>query len=600
MMPFPEAVPFPDELAEISTASEDFKANILEKKRYVDKTMALLPLLRRTHESTFLLRPRRFGKTLMLSMIRYFVEDTRDEALNAENRHLFDGLNIMSAGPFYTAQMTRYPVIRLSLQNVKGHGTNAHTAFLDAYQTLREEIQNEYERHLYVLESDTLTERNKKDFRRVWLGEDPDTGKEATRTDYKASLQRLAYYLRLVHGQKTVLLLDEYDVPLEHAQRCGYDREMNDMIGSLLQNVLRTNAENLQFAVIVGCLHVAASSIEPCLSHSEFNSVMSAESSNWFGFTEEEVQGLLSENGLSDHAAKLKAFYGGYRFGQTKIYNPWSVLRHIEELRCHPQAIPETYWMATSGNHILRKLADMSSETVKEQIGILLHGGTIRFRWREQISFSEAPDEEELFNIMLSTGYLTCVSFDGHCIEAGIPNQEVKIGFQREIQRWFDAFSRSFDAAPLYHEFLSSQEDRPHRIRRILEDALHASIDCYDSEEAYVHAVPCGLLSRRPDFAVHGHYIPGQGHFDIECLGRRACRNLAIILQVRIVKAARFLHSSAVLAASQSRIRKSALAALSESRETVYTYGIAFFEKQCDVVPGPVCTEKELKEITSP
>ena len=229
------------------TASEDFKKNLEGGFRYVDKTELLIPLLNREHETTFFLRPRRFGKTLTLSMIRYFVEDTRDEKLNAENRELFRGLKIIKAGESYIQQMTSFPVVCLTLQTVKGED------FSVAYQMLRELVYKCFQEKKYLLDSPALDRTDRFFFERIYLGKD-ETGQEMSSVDLTNSLKRLAEFLRKGSGKRAVVLIDEYDVPFENAYANGYSRQMASVIGPMLQNVLKTNSENLQFAVVTGCL----------------------------------------------------------------------------------------------------------------------------------------------------------------------------------------------------------------------------------------------------------------------------------------------------------------------------------------------------------
>ena len=233
-----------------STASEDFKKNLLNGKRYVDKTEILVPLLDGDHETTFFLRPRRFGKTLTLSMIKYFVEDTGDPALNEENRALFQGMKIMVHGERFTEYMTSFPVIHITMQTITGN------SFENAYRSLKYVIQRLYDNNSNIMESDSLSTPNKYFFQRILNNED-ESGNKATDSDYHDSLKMLTKFIRDVSGKKVIVLIDEYDVPLEKAYRNGYYRQMVNIIGPMLQNTLKTNSENLQFAVVTGCLRIA-------------------------------------------------------------------------------------------------------------------------------------------------------------------------------------------------------------------------------------------------------------------------------------------------------------------------------------------------------
>lgn len=332
-----------------ATASEDFKKNLEGGFRYVDKTELMIPLLRGEHETTFLLRPRRFGKTLTLSMIRYFAEDTRNETLNAENRALFQDLKIMEAGEEYTRQMTAYPVISLSLQLVKG------TDFETAMQFLARTIQELYSKKRYPLDEHRLELADRMYFERILYDVD-ENGKNVTETDYMDSLRRLSEMLRKDSGKKAVVLIDEYDVPLEKAYQSGYYRQMGNIIGPMLQGVLKSNSDNLQFAVVTGCLRVAKEGIYAGLNNPEINTVLSPGKNDCIGFTEDEVRKLMLDSGVGDHFKEVQKWYDGYRYGSSVIYNPWSVIKHIEALRRDPEFPPMNYWGSTCDNAIIRSL----------------------------------------------------------------------------------------------------------------------------------------------------------------------------------------------------------------------------------------------------
>ena len=421
------------------TASEDFKSNQMEGFRYVDKTELLVSLLEREHETTFFLRPRRFGKTLTLSMIRYFVEDTRDETLNAENRELFQGLKIMDAGEKYTRQMTSYPVINLTLQSVKSD------QFEDAYEGLTEIIRKLYQEKKYLLNSPSLDDLDLCYFERILWGRDKN-GQEVSLRDYKISLQRLTEFVRKDAGKKAVVLIDEYDVPLEKAYQSGFYSQMVNIIGPLLQNVLKTNSNNLQFAVVTGCLRVAKGGIYTGLKNPDVNTVLSHRGSEAIGFTEEETKKLLSDSSVGDHYQQVKEWYDGYRFGDAVIYNPWSVIKFIEDLTVNPKAPPLTYWANTSGNAIIRELADRADEDTRGKIEQAMQGEEISFPLRDNIVYSELyKDPDNVLNVMLSAGYLTATSFDGEMIQARIPNREVLKIYRDQIGDWFRESVKTFD-----------------------------------------------------------------------------------------------------------------------------------------------------------
>jgi len=583
---------FPEEFADTSTASENFKTNILGKKRYVDKTQILIPLLRLKHETTFFLRPRRFGKTLMLSMLRYYLEDTRDEALNAENRKLFEGMKIMQAGSFYTDQMTSYPVIHLTFQGIKGD------SFADAYGILVNMIQSLYNEHRELLDSEQLSEVDKRYFQRVWTGQDPVAEEKTPVSDYKLSLMNLTRFLRTVYGKRTVVLIDEYDVPLEKAFHGGYYPEMINVISGMLQNVLKTNSENLQFAVVTGCLRIARESIYTGLNNPEINTVMSYSESDVFGFTEDEVLELLKENGLSDRMEDVRAWYDGYIFGKTVIYNPWSVIKFIQNAKAGDPAEPREHWGNTSGNDILRELAAKGSRAVKDEVESLMRGEEIRFAFSEHIVYSEITyQDDNIFNIMLNAGYLTATSFDGDMVTAKIPNKEVKKIFEKQIQTWFNGHvQRVFDVESMYQAMRKGNSDGAAALQSILKKEILPAISYYDTVEAFYHGILLTLMASNQDYMVSSNRESGLGRFDVESKLRYDLDD-AIALEVKVATSLIEMVKLAKEAAEQIERMKYVTDLLREGYEKVYTYGIAFFGKTCRVCEGKVYTQVDLDRL---
>ncbi|MBQ9008414.1 MAG: AAA family ATPase [Clostridia bacterium] len=585
---------FPEELRKTTTASEDFKKNLLSCKRYVDKTQVLIPLLEDSHETTFFLRPRRFGKTLTLSMLRYYLEDTRDEALNAENRKLFEGMKIMHAGAFYTSKMTSFPVINLTFQGIKGN------TFEEAYGALVRLIQRLYNEHQDVLDSERLSKVEKKYFQQVWTGQDPVTSEKTSIEDYTLSLKHLTLFLRKVYGKRTVVLIDEYDVPLEKAYQGEYYPKMINVISSLLQNVLKTNSENLQFAVVTGCLRIAKESIYTGLNNPDINTVMSYQDSDVFGFTEDEVQELLKENGLVERIEDVKSWYDGYIFGKTVIYNPWSVIKFIENAKAGDPAEPREHWGNTSSNDILRELAANGSRAVKDKVEQLLRGETIQFAFSEHIVYSEISyQDDNIFNIMLSTGYLTATSFDGKMVTAKIPNKEVETIFEDQIKAWFDGHVRqSLDVQRLYQAIRKGDVDGAMEFQTILKKEILSAISFYDTQEAFYHGMLITLMASNQDYMVSSNREAGLGRFDVESKFRYDLDD-AFILEVKVASSPSEMAKLAGEAARQIEQRKYVTDLLREGYEKVYTYGIAFFGKTCRVFAGPVYTQLDLDRLLS-
>ena len=558
------------------TASEDFKRNLEDGFRYVDKTELLIPLLRRDHEATFFLRPRRFGKTLTLSMIRYFVEDTRDEKLNAENRELFQGMKIMNAGEKYIRQMTSYPVINLTLQIVASDNME------HAMDLLVSVIQSVYQKKLYLLEENRLNDPDRRFFQRIMYRKD-ELGQEASQADYVDSLRRLSEMLRKDAGKQAVVLIDEYDVPLEKAYQNGYYEEMVQVIGPMLQSVLKTNSDNLQFAVITGCLRIAKEGIYTGLNSPEVNTVLSHWGGDYIGFTETETRKLLDDSGVGDHFDQVKEWYDGYRFGNTVIYNPWSVIKHIEALNRAPDSPPLTYWANTSGNAIIRDLAAHANEKQREQIESLLQQGEITFSLRDNIVYNELfADPDNVWNVMLSAGYLTATEFDGDMIRARIPNKEVFRIYRDQIRGWFQETMKSFHVSELY---LAMEQGNASEVERILNEKFLSSMSYYDSAESFYHGVLLTLMQLNEQFFCASNRESGDGRFDIMAK-RKIAWDLAFVLEVKISEKDSDMMNDAREGIAQILENQYVKDLQREEYQKIMTYAVAFCRKRCRVIQG--------------
>ena len=565
-----------DEKKKTTTATEDFKKNLMYGKRYVDKTPLLASLLEIDHETTFFLRPRRFGKTLTLSMIRYFVEDTRDPALNQENRSLFQGLKIMGMGERYTDMMTSFPVIHLTLQTVKG------STYEIGYRTLVKLIRELYLENKWLLESNALDENETQYFRRMLAGKSED-GEMLGCEDIHTALQYLSKYMREVTGKHAVVLIDEYDVPLENAYRNGYYRKMVDVIGPMLQNVLKTNSDNLQFAVVTGCLRIAKEGIYTGLNNPEINTVDSDAGNDVIGFTEPEVRQLLADSGLENHFDEVKEWYDGYRFGETVIYNPWSVIKFIESLKANPNARPRLYWAGTSENAIVRELAEHADDATREKAETLVQGGEITFAARDDIVYDDLfRDPDNVFNVMLATGYLTAVDRDVSTVRARIPNKEVMEIFKRKFSEWFQASLSMFNVQELY---AMMEDGNAERVEEILNDQFLSSMSYFDTIEAFYHGVTLALMQLNQNYVCTSNRESGSGRFDVQCKQKRRWK-LAFVLEFKVSDLPKHMIMDAHEAVSQIKDKNYVSDLLQEGYEKVMTYGFAFCGKRCRVVRG--------------
>ena len=364
---------------------ESFEEIRSEGFYYIDKTGLIRDLLNNWGKVNLFTRPRRFGKTLNMSMLKSFFEIGADKTL-------FDGLAISKETALCEAYMGKFPVIFLSLKGVDG------LTFEDAYGMLRRIIRAEASRHQYLRDSERISREEKEAFEEIF---------GAKAEDIEDSLRLLSQLLYQHYGQKTVLLIDEYDVPLDKAFHHGYYREMVALIRGLFGQALKTN-EYLQFAVLTGCLRVAKESIFTGLNNFDVNSIVDARYDEHFGFTNQEVLQLLSDYGLDEHAAEMKAWYDGYRFGYADVYCPWDVINYAKKLLADPKARPQAFWINTSGNDLVRDFVDEADATTQDEIERLVAGETIEKKVRLELTYPEVRESiDNLWSVLFTTGYLT-------------------------------------------------------------------------------------------------------------------------------------------------------------------------------------------------
>ena len=369
--------------------------------------------------------------------------------------------------------------------------TNSDTKFSVAKDELWLLIRDLYAEKSYLLDSPALKESEKNYFQRILLGID-GTGRKVTQAEYKQSLRKLTSFLRADSGKKVVVLIDEYDVPLEKAYQHGYYNRMVNLVGPLLQNVLKTNSGNLQFAVVTGCLKIAKEGIYTGLNNPSVNTVLSFQGCDAIGFTEAEVQKLLADSGLSEYMDEIRSWYDGYRFGKTVIYNPWSVIKRIEDLSAERSSPPLTYWANTSANTVIRELAEHADDATRCKIEQLMQGKLITFTLQDSIVYDELyTNPENVLNVMLFAGYLTAVDFDGRTIYARIPNREVHVIFEHQIKAWFQQSLRTFDVRNLYSALI---EGAAEKVELVLTDEFLSAMSYYDSVEAFYHGVLLALM----------------------------------------------------------------------------------------------------------
>lgn len=537
---------------------------------YVDKTMLIKELLDLKGKVNLFTRPRRFGKTLNLSMLRYFFEDTGDAKKNEENKSLFQGLKIMGQGEKYTQYMGDYLVIDLTLKSAK------QPTFESAYDKIKRAIANEFHRHQYILSNEKINEEDKKLFQKI-------ADRKAEYDDYSGALEFLSKCLYEATDKKTVILIDEYDVPLENAYFRGFYEEMVDFIRSLFESALKTN-HYLQFAVITGCLRISKESIFTGLNHLNMISVLDKKYSEHFGFTEQEVIQMMSYYEVESRFSTMKEWYDGYLFGDTEVYNPWSVIKFLYDLYSDVNAFPHPYWINTSSNDIIKNLIARADRETKGQIETLLGGGTLEIQVHEEVTYGDMYSSgENLWNFLYFTGYLTKESeyFEESSIflRARIPNIEVKTIYQNTIMNWLKAAIKKEDFHDLY---LAMEEGDAQRMTDILNSQLFRTISFYDSAENFYHGFLTGILSQSENYLVKSNRESGNGRSDI-MVKSPSLRGRSFIVEVKVSDSVDDLENDAKKALKQIYDKRYMEELHEEGYKRVDCYGISFYRKDCEV-----------------
>jgi len=554
---------------------DNFEEIIQEGYCYVDKTLMIRELLDLKGKVNLFTRPRRFGKTLNMSMLRYFFEDSGDAEKNAGNRELFRGLKIMEAGDAYVQQMGMYPVINLTLKSAK------QPTFESAFRKIKDEIADEYKRHRYVLESNEIDGDSKALFQKI-------ADRKGEYDDYSGALKFLSRCLYQATGKKTVVLIDEYDVPLENAYFRGFYGEMVDFIRALFESGLKTN-EYLQFAVITGCLRISRESIFTGLNHLRIISVLDERYSEHFGFTEAEVREMMTYYEVENCFPAMKEWYDGYTFGVTEVYNPWSVINYMYDLSANSKAFPRPYWINTSSNDIIKDMIAGADRETKMQIEMLLSGGTIDIPVHEEVTYEDMRGRgENLWNFLYFTGYLTKKSeyFKESTVylQARIPNTEVKTIYQNTILGWFKQKIAKQDFRDLYR---AMEEGDAEKMGEILNGQLFSTISFYDSEENFYHGFLTGILSQSQDYIVKSNRESGNGRGDI-CVKSPSLRGRSFILELKVSEDIDALEADAEKALQQIYDKKYMDELRVEGYKKIDCYGISFYRKDCEVRFGKV------------
>ena len=545
---------------------DDFKKIREAGFYYVDKRKLIEQLLKSWGEVTLFTRPRRFGKTLNMSMLKSFFE------IGAE-KSLFQGLYISEKEKLCAEYMGKYPVIFLSLKGVEG------LHFADAQKMLMTIINNEVRRHYYLKTSDKLTVEDRKQFEKMLLNED---------VNLVDSLRLLSQLLYLHYDQKVVILIDEYDVPLDKAFKNGYYQEMVSLIRGLFGQALKTN-EFLQFAVLTGCLRVSKESIFTGLNNFEINSIVDIEHEEGFGFTDAEVMQMLKYYHCTNRYSDIKEWYDGYHFGNADIYCPWDVINFVKKLLTDSNAKPSAFWINSSGNDLVKLFVDKADQSTKDEIERLVAGESVTKRIRLDLTYDEIENSiDNVWSVLFTTGYLTNIGNpESGVYELVIPNREVHEVFVLQIQEWFQRSVAKEESMPEFSKaILEADAEGLQKQLNVIMSRMISVLDTKAREEQkenFYHGLLLGLLrGSNPDWLIKSNRESGDGYSDI--LIEPENPDAGIIIEVKHAASISGLDKACENAMAQIKNRRYDEALRENGRCEILAYGIAFHKKRCRVV----------------
>ena len=568
-----------DEFLKLPVGIDNFEKIRRNGFYYVDKTSLIEQLFSNWGKVNLFTRPRRFGKTLNMSMLKYFFEIGTD-------RSLFDGLHISSNEKICSEHMGKYPVIFLSLKNAEG--LNFDTA---KYQMV-ELIAREAERFPFLAKDTNLSDRDREKYR--VLTAFADGHYQMSDDVLYGSLQTLSELLYKHFNQKTVILIDEYDVPLDKAFQHGYYREMVALIRAMFGRALKTN-EALAFAVLTGCLRVSKESIFTGLNNFKILSITDSRFDEQFGFTDEEVQKILTDYHLEARFSETKEWYDGYRFGNVDVYCPWDVINHIDRIKDDPNARPEAYWINTSGNDLVKRFVDKANRTTRNEIEQLIAGIAIEKMLRLDLTYDEIDNSiENLWSVLFTTGYLTQTGMteDG-AYRLVIPNREIREVFKLQIQEWFkkSIFSNTKQLTAFWKAF---EEGNTDGVEMYLNRIMSNSISVFDiktgeeKKEISYHNLLVGILTGNADWLVKSNIEAGEGFADI--IVETEDPNAGIVVELKYTKDYDEMEQACKAALDQINDRRYQEYLLNDGRKDITLYGIAFCKKRCKAMVSGNCS----------
>ena len=561
------------DLKRLPVGMDDFKEIRKSEFYYIDKTKLIEQVLENWSKVNLFTRPRRFGKTLNMSMLKCFFEIGTDTTF-------FDGLYISKNQALCEEYMGKYPVVLLSLKSVEG------LTFEEARASLCELIAGEVRRFKFLEKSDRLDDDEKNAYHDLIFIQNL---KEAILgTKLKFSLKKISELLYKHYGQKAIILIDEYDVPLDKAFQHGYYREMVTLIRGLFGEAFKTN-DFLQFAVLTGCLRISKESIFTGLNNFKVYAANDLRYDEAFGFTNEEVKQLLADYYLEEHFAEVKEWYDGYHFGNADIYCPWDVINYVDDLVFDPQARPKSYWINSSGNELVKRFIDKADTTTRDEIEELIAGHAVKKRIRMDLTYDEVDNTiDNVWSVLFTTGYLTREGreMDG-IYRLIIPNKEVREVFVLQIREWFNRVVANDRASTekINRGFL---EGNVEDIQRELTHFLGESISVLDTKarneekEIFYHGILIGILKSNVSWAVRSNRESGDGYADI--LIKPKNPDVGIVIELKYARSFKELDQACERALEQIRDRRYDEALREDGRNEVLAYGIAFWKKRCKVV----------------
>ena len=514
---------------------------------------------------TLITRPRRFGKTLAMSMLANFFD------IRQKNESLFQGLAVSSDSSLCKEWMNQWPVVFLSLKNIDG------LTFSTAYQQLAYEIGLLFEKHKYLLTDEKIGPAEKELFERL-------KNRSASEVEVSRSIQFLLQLMTQHYGKSAILLLDEYDVPLAKASSNGYYKEMLEIIRAIMITALKDNP-SLCFAVITGCLRISKESIFTGTNNFVSDTITDSHLDEYFGFTQKDVDQLLADTDAQDHADDIKNWYDGYHFGDFDVYCPWDVMNYLRDLQRNPKALPSSYWKNTSDNAIIRSFIDYAGSSITRKLETLLSGGYIIQEINETLTYDYLhSSEENLWSVLYLTGYLTCLKDDtlslpARSIALVIPNAEIREIFETTIIQWFDDSARSWNRKPLFDAIWAKNcAAATEEMNRL----LRKTISYHDYKEDFYHAFLAGIFAGA-GYTVESNREHGEGRSDVVVYDSENGR--VAVFEIKYAQTSASLPTACEAALTQIATRMYAQE-FEDDYDQIYCYGIAFFKKRCLIEIG--------------